>query len=137
MDTTTATGAADTAAEAVRALNHHTLAPPQTGTAGWEDLADLYAVIGSLRGVLERLPQALNQAAAALEPPPGVSYGTDDDSDPDDLVGTAVADLRQTVAEIDAARRRLATVHTLVSHLKVERRLDVVDGDPAGGVDHA
>ena len=53
---------ADTAAEAVRALNHATL--PAAGTLTGP--ADLYDVVGALASLTARLPQALSQLQAFL-----------------------------------------------------------------------
>lgn len=58
---------AEAAAEAVRMLNHLTLAAPSEGTPGWEDLGDLYRVLGEVRLLVERLPQVLRQVGLHLE----------------------------------------------------------------------
>lgn len=53
--------AANTAAEAVRALNHATLDPASV------DVADVYATLGALVEMLQRTPQALGQLLASLQ----------------------------------------------------------------------
>ena len=62
MNTTQRTGApghAETAAEAVRALNHATIWP---GPDGYQEPADVDAVLGHLATLAAYLPQALDQA---------------------------------------------------------------------------
>jgi hypothetical protein len=54
---------AETAAEAVRALNHATL----PAARGLTEPADAYAVVGSLAVMTGRLPQALAQLQAFVE----------------------------------------------------------------------
>ena len=58
---------AGTAAEAVRAINHLTLAPPTPGRSGWEDVTDLYRLLVEVRLLVERLPQTLDQLARHLQ----------------------------------------------------------------------
>lgn len=58
---------AGTAAEAVRAINHLTLAPPTPGSSGWEDVTDLYRLLVEVRLLVERLPQTLDQLARHLQ----------------------------------------------------------------------
>jgi hypothetical protein len=41
--------AAEQAAESLRTVNHLTLRAPAPGTPGWEDIGDLYRVLGELR----------------------------------------------------------------------------------------
>lgn len=129
----TAAIAAASAAEAVRALNHHTMQRRPDGPG--EDLADAYAVIGELRVLSQRLPQALRQIAALVEPPPvGVVYGTDNDHElsPHDLLDDIVLALSQSTALADELRRHLDTAHNALGHLRIERQLSIAtaDGDP-------
>ena len=58
---------AESAAEAVRTLNHLTLYPPSAEVPGWEDVSDVYRVLGELRLLVERVPQVLRQVAKHLE----------------------------------------------------------------------
>lgn len=51
------------AADAVNALNHATLTPPD---AGWEHPADAYDVLGGLDRMAGGLPQAIEQTWALL-----------------------------------------------------------------------
>lgn len=60
---------AELAADALRTVNHLTLAPPSPRTRGWEDVGDLYRVLGELGVLTERLPQAIDQLARHLESP--------------------------------------------------------------------
>lgn len=64
---TTPSRAAETAAEALRTLNHLTLAAPTPGAPGREDVGDVYRVIGEWRALTDRLPQACGQLAAGLQ----------------------------------------------------------------------
>lgn len=119
-DLTTAQGAASAAAEALRALNHLTMRRPTAGQPGWEELPDVYAVVGELRLLVERMPQAFDQLARVFGEP-DVDYGVDDDSDPADAV-------RATGTTLLAARRQaidlagtLARAHEALSHLYVAR----------------
>jgi hypothetical protein len=123
-----AVGAAAGAAEAVRALNHHTLAPLSPGTPGWGELADLSAVVAQLHALARRPPQALDQLARALSPESGTRYGVDaPDLDADDLVEEAA---RALGAAADLARSLdadLGRAHDAISHLYVAAELRVVD----------
>ena len=70
--------AAEHAAEALRTVNHLTIAAPAAKTPGWEDVGDLYRVLGELRVLVERLPQACGQLARHLErPDAGRAYEVD------------------------------------------------------------
>jgi hypothetical protein len=70
--------AAEHAAEALRMVNHLTIAAPAPGTPGWEDIGDLHRVLGELRVLAERLPQACGQLARHLErPATGRAYEVD------------------------------------------------------------
>ncbi|MEZ5320487.1 MAG: hypothetical protein R2698_00060 [Microthrixaceae bacterium] len=70
--------AAEHAAEALRTVNHLTTTAPAPRTPGWEDLGDLYRVLGELRVLAERLPQACGQLARHLErPESGCAYEVD------------------------------------------------------------
>lgn len=127
----TAASAAASAAEAVRALNHHTMqrSPDFPG----EDLADAYAVVGELRVLAQRLPQALGQIGALVEPPrAGVVYGSDNADTPDDVLADLMVALGAGTAAADELRRYLDAAHSALGHLRVERQLTVVapDGQP-------
>lgn len=123
--------AAEQAAEAIRALNHLTMAPPGTGSPGWEDLADVYAIVGELQVFAQRLPQAFDQLARVLDDT-GVVYGTDDDSDPADVLLTAGAMLLGARGEAVDLARSLERAHGAISHLYVERHLDDIAADRVG-----
>lgn len=109
---------ADVAAEAIRDLNHLTLARPTPTTPGWEDLSDIYRAVGALSTLVQRLPQALGQVANAVE---AGTYRSDDGSDPDDLRELIAIQLRETGPAIDEVRTRLESAHTMLSHLAATR----------------
>lgn len=68
--------AAELAAEAVRAVNRLTLRAPSPDAPCWEEVGDLYRVIGELRVLAERLPQAIDQLCRHLQrPAAGVYHG--------------------------------------------------------------
>lgn len=111
------------AAEAIRTLNYATLSPGRVVADG---AAETYAVIGELRILLERVPQALEQLAAALET--DVDWRTDDGSDPAGRVRYAATELRETASTIAVASQRdnplpalahLNAAHSHVSHLYI------------------
>jgi hypothetical protein len=112
--------AAATAAEALRALNHLTIAAPTVGTPGWEVVGDLYRVLGELRLVVERLPQALGQLAVGLGcAGDRCGYRADaaTESTAEELLATACAALH---ASQDGARRlgaELDIAHSAIGHL--------------------
>jgi hypothetical protein len=119
-DPSTAREAAGAAAEAVRALNHLTIRPPTAGEPGWAELADVYAVVGELRVLVERMPQAFDQLARVFGDP-GVEYGVDDDSDPADAVraaGTTLLAARRQATDLAGTVTR---AHGALSHLYVAR----------------
>jgi len=66
-DVVTPARAAEVAAEALRAVNHLTLAAPSTRTPGWSDVGDVYRLLGELRAIADRLPQVCGQIASALQ----------------------------------------------------------------------
>lgn len=53
---------ADTAAEAVRQINHETRVPGD----GWQYPGDAYSVVGSLAHMARMLPQAIEQTSALV-----------------------------------------------------------------------
>src|SRR5215218_10474325 len=91
--------AAAVAAEAVRALDHHTMRPVSPGSPGWAELADLGAVVAELAELARRLHQALDKVGGAVLSEPGTRYATDGaDLDADDRV--EVAALALVAAEL-------------------------------------
>jgi hypothetical protein len=116
---------AERAAEAVRSLNHLTLAPPTPANVGWEHVGDLYRVMTEVRILVERLPQALDQLAGHL----GRSvetYETDACTDlgPGSLVAGAVSALDAAHYCIGEAARHLDVAQGAVSHLYEPNPLD-------------
>ncbi len=93
--------AAEHAAEALRTVNHLTIAAPTPRTPGWEDVGDLYRVLGELRDLAERLPQACGQLARHLErPADGCAYEADATAD-----GPAPVVVASAVLALEDARR--------------------------------
>ena len=120
METTSAVEAARVAAEAVRRLNHLTIAPPDPVFAGADVLGESCAVLGELRLLARRLPQALGQLADRLEDRErDVGLGVDNDDDPTVVLADVVVALR--AARVDAATlgRDLAAAHDAATHLVV------------------
>ena len=67
VEALTPVGAADRAAEALRALNDLMLAAPAARVPGWEGVDDIYRVLGELRIITDRLPQVCDQLVAGLQ----------------------------------------------------------------------
>lgn len=112
--------AAEQAAESVRAVNHLTLRAPSPGTPGWEEVGDLYRVLGELRVLVEHLPQACSQLARHLErPATGRSYEVDAMADEPAEVVVASAVLALDDAERCASRtgEHLNEALSAVAHL--------------------
>ena len=112
--------AAEQAAESLRRVNHLTLAAPAPGTPGWEDVGDLYRVLGELRLLAERLPQACGQLARHLErSAAGHAYGVDDMADEPApvLVASAVLALDEAQGCASRTGEHLNEAMTAVAHL--------------------
>jgi hypothetical protein len=113
--------AADLAAESVRVVNRLTIGAPSPGVPGWEDVSDLYRVLGDLRLLAERLPQVFEQTARHLERPghDGCSYKSDTGTSqsPDILVATAVVALANAERDVRQVGINLSAAHTAVAHL--------------------
>lgn len=113
--------AADGAAEALRLLNHLTLATPAEGTPGWEDVGDIYRVVGELRIVVERLPQVCGQLAGGLKRlGERADWHTDDGTTehPDEVVSTAIEALEEAGWVAEDVGMNLHHVHCAVAHLR-------------------
>jgi hypothetical protein len=120
VHTPTPVGAAEAAAEALRLLNHLTLAAPAAGVPGCEDVGDVNRVVGELRVVADRLPQVCDQVVSSLQRlgdrrPWHVDDGTTEH--PDEVVSTAVEHLQvaSCIAEDFGCNVQLA--HCAVAHL--------------------
>lgn len=112
--------AAVLAAEAVRAVNHLTLAAPCADVAGWEEVGDLYRVLGELRLLTERLPQAVGQLSRHLQRSAGRGcYRSDDGTreSPETLVVRAVAALEVARVAAREVGSQLAAAQSAVTHL--------------------
>jgi hypothetical protein len=106
----------EAAAEAVRALNHATLGVGRPD--GYEWPADVDAVVAGLTVLVQRLPQALSQAAAWLERADAAGLvGQDADGDPAAGAGTAVVLLRFAAALAQVLARDLAGIREVTCHL--------------------
>lgn len=117
-------GAAASAAEVVRTLNRLTLTAPAAGTAGWEDVGDLYRVVGELQLLADRLPQALRQVAWHLEQSVD-SYAVDEaapESSASTVAGAVVA-LADAGTHLRRASESLGTAHSATAHLYTPTRV--------------
>lgn len=116
----TPSGAAETAAEALRTLNHLTLAAPSPGVPGWEDVGDIYRLLGDLRVVADRLPQVYDQVTTALE---RLGERRDWRADnattkhPDEVVATAIEGLQVAGGVAEDLGWNLQQAHCAVAHL--------------------
>ncbi len=112
--------AAELAAEALRAVNRLTIGAPSPGVPGWEEVGDLYRVLGEVRLLTDRLPQVLRQLAQHLERPAGLcSYRTDAGTceSPERLVAAAVLALEDAQHHVAEAGSHLNAAHVAVAHL--------------------
>jgi hypothetical protein len=112
--------AADRAAEALRTLNHLTLAGPTAGVPGWEGVDDVYRVLGELRIIADRLPQVCDQLVAGLQRlGEQRAWRTDDGTNehPDEVVGTAIEHLQVASAEADDFGLDISHAQCAVAHL--------------------
>lgn len=117
---TTPAGAAEEAAEALRSLNHLTLAAPSPGVPGWGDVGDIYRVLGELRVLADRLPQACDQLAMGLQRlGDRAEWRTDDGTSqhPDEVVATAVEGLQVASCIAEDIGGSLQQAHCSVAHL--------------------
>lgn len=113
--------AAELAAEALRAVNRLTITAPAHGMPGWEDVGDIYRVLGGLHILVQRLPQAMGQLARHLQPPGAVDECYRVDGATTDSAEVLV---EQAIVALDFARVcavqmevALASAHSDVSHL--------------------
>lgn len=88
--------AADTAAEAIRALNHRTLS--HGVSPDWEYPSDAYDVVGNLSRMAMMLPQAIDQTRALVERLSALDSVRSDR-------GTLDDDLAATFGGLDEARK--------------------------------
>ena len=96
-------------------------APPTTDAPGWESVSDLYRVLGELRVLTDRLPQAFDQLARHLQRPvgEGSAYKSDANTSitPEDLVAAAVVALEEAEAHLRKAAEAANSAQSAVSHL--------------------
>ena len=117
---TTPSRAAETAAEALRTLNHLTLAAPSPGMPGWKDVGDIYRLLGGLRVVADRLPQVYDQVTTALQ---RLGERRDWRADngttkhPDEVVATAIEGLQVAGCVAEDLGWNLQQAHCAVAHL--------------------
>ena len=125
-DPVTARTAAEAAAEALRTLNHLTLAPPAVWTPGWEDFADVYAIAAELQVLAQRLPQAIGQLAQVFDDA-HVVYASDNDDHPADVIAAARHGLIDAGGHAEALRATLERAQGAISHLYVDGHVAVDD----------
>ena len=119
VEALTPAGAAEVAAEAIRALNHLTLGAPSAGSPGWEGVEDIYRVIGELRIIADRLPQVCDQLVAGLQRlGEQREWCADEGAEhPDEVVGTAVEHLQIASCDADEFGLSIRHAHCAVAHL--------------------
>lgn len=116
----TPAGAAEAAAEALRLLNHLTLAAPAAGVPGWEDVGDVYRVLGELRVVADRLPQVCDQVVSSLQRLGDRRPWQADDGSvgpPDAVVSQAVENLQVASCIAGDFGCNVQRAHCAVAHL--------------------
>lgn len=109
---------------AAEALRHLTLTAPRPGVAGWEEVGDLYRVLGEQRLLTERLPQAVEQLFRHLRRPGGRGcYRSDDgtrESPETSVVRAAVAleaaqvGAREVGSQVGAAQSAVAHLSSAI-----------------------
>lgn len=85
------------AAEALRSLIHLTLAAPSPAVPRWEDVSDIYRVLGELRVLAARLAQGCDQLAMRLQRlGDRAAWCADDGTSqyPNEVVATAIEGLQ-------------------------------------------
>jgi hypothetical protein len=106
---------ADSAAEAIRALNHTTLG------RGYESPGDVDAVLGSLHTMAYRLPQSLDQVITWLETARASGgIGHDHGINPTPAVHEAIGGLVQAAIYARKLAAALEEAHTCTAHLTGE-----------------
>ena len=116
----TPAAAAEIAAEALRTLNHLTLTAPSCRTPGWEDVGDVYRLLGELRVVSDRLPQVCDQIVSGLQRLGDQrDWFTDDGTTvhPDEVVSIAVGELQVASRVAEDLGRNVQRAHCAVAHL--------------------
>lgn len=105
---------ADTAAEAIRALNHATMST----RPGWEYPADAYSVVGNLLAMVQRLPQLLEQTGAHIEALAGGNHiRSTRGGNGAEEVAAALDALSRVSADAVAMAAALDTAHSALSPL--------------------
>lgn len=109
---------AESAAEAVRTLNHLTLHPPSAEVPGWEDVSDVYRVLGELRLLVERVPQVLRQVAKHIEQSAS-SYQVDAAAlgPAAEMIAAAVLGLRCAQEPLSDAGELIGAAQSVAAHL--------------------
>lgn len=113
-------GLAAGAAEALRAVNHLTMATPTKGTVGWEGVGDVYRLVGELSLLVDRLPQALDQITLALRYAENDGRLRGDDCAFDSVEGLVAGSVRALGCAGREARRMGVTLdeaHQRIAHL--------------------
>lgn len=105
----------DTAAEAIRALNHATLGSPRED---WEYPGDAYSVIGNLSFMAGMLGQAVEQATALVGRAHLTGHLTHDKGlDPDTAMQAVTEAEQNTQAVLTALNAALGELHSALSPL--------------------
>ncbi|MCC7077184.1 MAG: hypothetical protein IT198_08670 [Acidimicrobiia bacterium] len=125
---------AEAAAGAVWMLNHLTLAAPSEGTPGWEDVGDLYRVLGEVGLLIDRLPQVLRQVAENLERSAG-SYEADTAAPATaaEMVAGAVLALADAREHLRRAGGSIGAAHSATAHLYMPVPMRVGASAPTAG----
>lgn len=112
--------AAESAAEALRTVNHLTMGAPSSGAPGWEDVGDLYRLLGEIKILMDRLPQVLGQLGQHLERPAGRCPCKTDAATtetPECLAAAAILALDGARRHVGEAGSYLDEAHNAVAHL--------------------
>lgn len=125
---------AESAAEAIRMLNHLTLASPSEGTPRWEDVGDLYRVLDEVGLLIDRLPQVLRQVAEHLE-----RYADSCEADEAapgttaEMVAGAVFALADAREQLRWAGGSIGAAHSATAHLYMSVPMRVGASAPMAG----
>ncbi|MEU1908402.1 hypothetical protein [Streptomyces hygroscopicus] len=128
LDRTPATIAHEIA-EQTRALNHRTLDPAVYGEPG-----DVSEVVYALRTVVERMPQALNQASAGLRRlAEAGGIRMDDGTNPGVAAERALSALRDATGALWTVQEALVEASGPLSHMGGHLAADVEDEEAGEG----
>ncbi|BCK74056.1 hypothetical protein Srufu_080090 (plasmid) [Streptomyces libani subsp. rufus] len=109
---------ADTAAEAVRALNYTTLA--WEAGEGWQHPGDAYSTVGGVSTMAMRLPQALDQISVLIQRLESERHLRSDRGTLDSDLAEVYAGLGEAKAAADALHQALNRAHSGLAGLAYE-----------------